>query len=286
LWFRGQKVDKPLLSKVHREVLALEGASGSIRSAREVVEGRLRYIERSQYHRYKSLAWPILSPAERAPWLIVVSMQHHGIPTRLLDWTESFACALFFALENAREGDTPVLYAFEPEALNAYSLDDEQCLVYVPEGLEQTRIDVRAYHPLGVRSPSQSPLVPLAIVAPMSNPRMLAQQARFTLMGDSFTPLEEYLAETGLLLKVSLPPPAWPEAWEFLSLTGTTRYSLFPDLHGLAQDFGDTAAKTLAAVARLAADNESGELRRRYDAKEPPFDQAPLPPVRGSRRRD
>jgi hypothetical protein len=35
---------------------------------------------------------------ESNSWEVLAEMQHHGIPTRLLDWTETLSAALFFAL--------------------------------------------------------------------------------------------------------------------------------------------------------------------------------------------
>ncbi len=44
-------------------------------------------------------------------------MQHHGVPTRLLDWTQSLAVGVFFATRDPRNGADGAVWVMWPAFL-------------------------------------------------------------------------------------------------------------------------------------------------------------------------
>ncbi|AKJ31539.1 FRG domain-containing protein [Caldimonas brevitalea] len=157
-------------------------------------------------------------------------MQHHGAPTRLLDFTKSPFVAAFFALERA-VGDAAV-YALNTPAL-------WQATPRFDATLTRDRIDPR--HPGHFERyfiDNQHPLLWFGEPSRMDR-RLVAQSGLFVVPGQLQQPLAEildhYASDAPLLKKIVLPAALRDQAMHALYRMNVTHATLFPDLDGLAR---------------------------------------------------
>jgi len=161
-------------------------------------------------------------------WETLFEMQHYGVPTRLLDWTETFGIALFFAAhynQTHHPDKDAAIYLIDPVALNRLSSVPRIYRVPEDEGnFSYTKIywDQEPF----------APNAPIAIEPVFINDRMLAQRGMFTVHHDKIDPLEDTFPS--VIKKVVLVNDLIPSALDFLDLSNITQYSVFPDLAGIA----------------------------------------------------
>jgi len=238
LWFRGQpRKSFELLPGVYRTNVQ-----------------RYHFDEASLFVRFKTLAAPLTkrSPANDWEWYFLA--QHYGLPTRLLDWTNNLLAAAYFAiceailcddrlilddtLQKGRapsvfDGESPVVWVIDAGTLNKATCGDDNLihpggpltLEYLPEQLANVK--------------SSANELPLALLAPRTDERIIAQQGVFTVHGHSAKSLESIASGASSrtpihLARIVLDRGNLPFLWEELQLAGVGRLALFPDLDSVA----------------------------------------------------
>ncbi len=163
-------------------------------------------------------------------WLFLA--QHVGLPTRLLDWSESGLVGLFFALlcEN------PVVWIIDPFELNGLStgaFETEFPLTWhQPEG---GPINIGAANIGGAWTNNASSIrLPVAVRPTNIHPRMSVQRSGFTVHGTDQRSLVELVPQ--LLTRIDIEPSASPQMLVTLHVMGINHSTVMPDLDGLAKE--------------------------------------------------
>lgn len=233
-WFRGHSriigdlIPTVFRSKYRDEVTLM---------ARPSLE--LETIEEFKRHAAHLHGQPLPSVNDHLDWLCL--MQHHGAPTRLLDWTEHVLVALYFAVVSD-EGEDGELWAMLPWALNEVSAGGWgiplpgrnvklQYLVLQPNW---TGTAGSLAEELGLDGPVTSPV---AIGPTRSFPRMIAQAGVFTIHptpDDTTVGITTALGDHRHLVRCIIPATAKRGLRKDLHGLGVHDMALFPDLEGLA----------------------------------------------------
>lgn len=173
------------------------------------------------------------APSEIA-WRQLVLARHHGLPTRLLDWTTNPLVALFFAVEGEPEdcSDNDCCSCGGTHSSAIHVLSRDVAMAGSQDGFTLNSLAECSPEP-PVYGGQYDPGI---LMPPVISPRITAQDSLFTI---SKNPGEVVPSER----TITIPVNARPVLLRELDRIGVNRMSLFPDLDGLGAHLRWAAAQ-------------------------------------------
>jgi hypothetical protein len=198
LLFRGQRQDHKLCPKLVRLNL----------------NGDIRKVEKLILDEFKRASLPLaeFEPKDNWDWLALA--QHHGLPTRLLDWTYSALIALWFAVEKApKDNNNGVVWVLKSEVSDFRDTEKHDD----PLKNQVTKI----------------------FRSRVISKRISAQAGAFTvhrinLDGDTVR-LESNATFRDRLTRLTIPSTNFSSIRKSLKMMGVNHSTVFPDIDGLCQ---------------------------------------------------
>lgn len=214
LWYRGHADEKYLLQPtIYRAPYTWEK-------------------EKSFMNEFKAKATKFIKAKDDYfEWLFI--MQHHGTPTRLLDWSENALVAIAFATQYRKDehsGKNAVVWCLNPikfnEPVHFGNCEEEP----IPNIIENTTVQQMYTNSARTKRP-------IAILGSYNNERIIAQKGVFTLFPeqpsfsiDSLNDAEKYLT------KIIIQDNCVDEIAKELYFIGLNELSLFPGLESISKE--------------------------------------------------
>lgn len=209
LWYRGHSnAAWALIPSVHRRNPMMEN-------------------EFTQRFRFRAPSISRNCPAHEntAAWLPL--MQHYGLPTRLLDWSEALLVSAFFAVDPVGEEDRSIWF-LAPSRLNKPVIGSS--IPFLQDPRVAPLVDAAFGRSSEIKLPDY-----LAVSAPRTDQRMAMQLGNYTIHNKREA-LEESPGSNHFLGRAVIPNDACATIRFELWLAGIRASNLFPDLGSLAHE--------------------------------------------------
>ncbi|HAA16939.1 MAG TPA: FRG domain-containing protein [Cytophagales bacterium] len=200
------------------------------------LNGPFEVLEHHLLRNFKKYAHRNAVPGDNIwNWLAVA--QHHGLPTRLLDWTHSPLVALHFATAKLQKFDRDGVIWCLNYAQNKEYLPPRFKRVMDMEGTNIFTVDMlsEVCNSLRELDEVQNEDFLVFFEPPSLDERIVSQHALFTMLSNNTSCLDDYLkAHPDLYFRIIIPAELKWEIRDKLDQANITERVLFPGLDGLS----------------------------------------------------
>ena len=181
-------------------------------------------------------------------------MQHHGVPTRLLDWTTNALVALYFAVSSLRadsiapkpknqddndialeefDKNSVAIFAMNPNKVNRATHAEITEVADIAHDCDYWKPYSR---PMTLETTDFDTYFPLCISVPQISPRIRAQSGLFSIHGRDINPLDFFSVVRPLLTKILIPYENAIVIQKELHQFGISESFIYPSLESVSKD--------------------------------------------------